>query len=505
MLELLSSRMFEVGALTLYLTTLLWIGIRSAKQVKTSAEYTLAGRNVPWIIVMATTAATMIGGGASVGMVSRVAEVGIAAALVTCGWHLQLIFTGLFVAPRLRGLNLTTVGEYFELKFGLLARKLAVVNCAIFLIGALAAQMAAMGMVTNAVLGIRYDIALLIGATITIFYSTVGGIRAVVKTDVLQFTVLIVGIGSAAGMLLAKHGGFAALATTASPGHFNMTSHWSKMEFISLFVAYFLGETLVPPYTVRCFIARDSRQAQWGVAGAGIFLMLFLPIATFVLGTSAQVSPDVQQALERETDRIMAFSNVPEQEARNTAIQITFPTLVRTTLPPLLSGIVVAAIIAAVMSTADSCLSCLATVVMEDIFRRHIRQDAYDHQLLRVAQWTTLVAGIAAALCAWRFTNIADILVFVYDFWAPAMILPFLVALFWYRSDRIYAVVASMVAGMIATSVWRFGLQTPYDIGPALFGFAVAIVIFFVALCFTHNWSLTRNFLPATQSHDDSQ
>ena len=501
MLELLSSRMFEVGALTLYLTTLLWIGIRSAKQVKTSAEYTLAGRNVPWIIVMATTAATMIGGGASVGMVSRVAEVGIAAALVTCGWHLQLIFTGLFVAPRLRGLNLTTVGEYFELKFGLLARKLAVVNCVIFLIGALAAQMAAMGMVTNAVLGIRYDIALLIGATITIFYSTVGGIRAVVKTDVLQFAVLIVGIGAAAGILLAKHGGFAALATTASTGHFNMTSHWSKMEFISLFVAYFLGETLVPPYTVRCFIARDSRQAQWGVAGAGIFLMLFLPIATFVLGTSAQVSPDVQQALEREADRIMAFSNVPEKEARKTAIQITFPTLVRTSLPPLLSGIVVAAIIAAVMSTADSCLSCLATVVMEDIFRRHIRQDAYDHQLLRVAQWTTLVAGIAAAMCAWRFTNIADILVFVYDFWAPAMILPFLVALFWYRSDRIYAVVASMVSGMIATSVWRFGLQTPYDIGPALFGFAVAIVVFFCGASLhpklvAHSQFFTRNPVP---------
>ena len=502
MSELLTERFLELGTLTAYLTVLLWIGIRTAKQVQTSEDYTLAGRGVPWVIVLATTAATMIGGGASVGMVSRVAEVGIAAALVTCGWHLQLVFTGLFVAPRLRGLNLITVGEYFELKFGPLARKLAVVNCVIFLVGALAAQMVAMGTVTNAVLGIRYDLALLIGAGITVFYSTVGGIRAVVKTDVLQFAILVVGIGAAAGILLARHGGFAALATTAQTGQFEVTSHWSTMQFTSLFVAYFLGETLVPPYAVRCFIAKDSQQARYGVTGAGIFLLLFLPIATFVLGTCAQVSPEVQQALEQETERIMASSDVVETEARQRSLQVAFPTLVRTAFHPLFSGIVVAAIIAAVMSSADSCLSCLATVVMEDAYRRHVHPAATDRQLLRVAKWTTMVTGVAAAVCAWRFSNIAHILEFVYDFWAPTMILPFLVALFWYRTDRIYAAVASMVAGMVSTTVWRFILNTPWDIGPALFGITVAIVTYFAAIPVTRQWSLTRMFLPTSKPHD---
>jgi SSS family solute:Na+ symporter len=122
--------------------------------------------------VLATTAATMIGGGASVGMVSRVCEIGIAAAVVTCAWHLQLIFTGLFVAPKLRDLNLITVGDYFHMRFGPLARELAVVNCVIFLVGALAAQMAAIGLVTNSILGVPYSTALLIGATVTIFYSS---------------------------------------------------------------------------------------------------------------------------------------------------------------------------------------------------------------------------------------------------------------------------------------------------------------------------------------------
>ncbi len=116
----------ELLMLAAYLVVLLGIGLRSARQVRTSMDYALAGRDVPWVVVLATTAATMIGGGASVGMVSRVYELGIAAALVTSAWHLRLIFTGLFVVPRLRRWNLITVGDYFELKFGPLARELAV-------------------------------------------------------------------------------------------------------------------------------------------------------------------------------------------------------------------------------------------------------------------------------------------------------------------------------------------------------------------------------------------
>ena len=84
----MADRSFELGTLGAYLALLLWIGFRSARQVKTSEDFTLSGRDVPWIVLLATTAATMIGGGASIGMVAKVAEVGIAAALVTCAWHL---------------------------------------------------------------------------------------------------------------------------------------------------------------------------------------------------------------------------------------------------------------------------------------------------------------------------------------------------------------------------------------------------------------------------------
>ena len=503
-----ADRAIELSMLAVYLGVLLWIGIRSARQVKSSGDYTLAGRNVPWVIVLATTAATMIGGGASVGMVSRVCEIGIAAAVVTCAWHLQLIFTGLFVAPKLRGLNLITVGDYFHLKFGPLARELAVVNCVIFLVGALAAQMAAIGTVTNTILGVPYGLALLIGATVTVFYSTVGGIRAVVSTDVLQFVILVIGIGVASAILMSQHGGFDAMRSQASEGHFQITSHWSATKLFSLFFAFLLGETFVPVYTVRCFIAKDKQHAKWGVAGSGIFLLLFLPIATFILGTSARINPEVQAAIENEKQQLLVAAAdtgqpITEEVAQRQAYQVAFPTLVRVTFHPVFAGVMIAAIIAAVMSSADSCLSCLATVVMEDSYRRHVNPAATDHQLLRVAQATTLILGAAGAVCAWFFSNVADILIFVYDFWAPTMVLPFIVAVFWYHESRVYSVVASMIVGTVATTVWRFGIGSTGDVGPALFGFGAALLAFIVTFPLTSRLPLGQLFRPCGDTFGD--
>lgn len=498
---IVTERLFELGALAIYLVVLLIIGIRSSRQVKTSLDYTLAGRSVPWMVLLATAGATMIGGGASVGMVSRVYEVGIAAAAITCAWHLQLIFVGLWVAPRLRGLNLITVGDYIGLKFGPLARELSVITCIVFLTGVLAAQMAAMGTVTNAILGIPYETALLIGASVTVFYSTVGGMRAVIKTDVLQFVILVVGIAIASAMLLEQNGGFAAMARQAQAGQFALTSHWSGTQVLSLFAAFLLGEMFSPTFTVRCFVAKSVRHARLGLAVGGIFLLLFLPIATLVLGTAAQTSPDVSRLLADEQERIIEAGGgeISAEEAREQTSQLVFPALIRTSFHPALAGIIIAALLAAVMSSADSSLSCLATVIMEDHYRRHINPQATDRQLLKVARFSTLAFGVGSAVWALFFADITEILVFIYDFWGPIMIVPFLVGVFWYSRNRVYAVVIAMFAGLAATAVWRFALDSPGDLGPALFGFLVAVAAFLVSLPATRGLQLTRLVQPGKE------
>ena len=496
------SRLFELTTLTAYLGLLMWIGFRSSRQVKTSLDYTLAGRDVAWVVVLATTAATMVGGGASIGSVAEVYEKGITIALITCAWHIQLIVTGLWIAPRLRGMNLLTVAEFFGRKFGEFARRLAVFNCLVFLIGALVAQLVAMGKITQAVLEIPYPVAVLAGAAVVVYYSTVGGIRAVLKTDVLQFVILVGGIGAASAYLYWQNGGFAVMLKTVKKEPFEvLTGDWSVIKIGTMFAAFLLGEMLVPPYAVRCFIARDSRQARWGVAGAGIFLLCFLPISVFILGVSAKadrvIREDIQKQLDSDSD----------------AAQVVFPTLMRRTFPPAVAGVMIAALIAAVMSSGDSCLSCISTIFMEDIYRTHVNSKASDQTLLRVARYATLATGLFAAICALVFSNIMEILSFIYDFWAPTMVFPFLVGIFWYHRSRVFAVVTAMVSGFLAALIWRFGRSTISqfligdhkglkqvidDFQPALFGLLVSLVAFLIALLLTKNRPLSRLTTPLT-------
>ncbi len=466
-----AARWPEYVALGVYLAVLLWIGFRSARRVRTSSDYVLAGRNVPWVVLLATTAATMVGGGACVGTVSNVHEIGIVAVFITCGWYLQLMVTGLLIAPRLRRLNLVTVADFFGEKFGPIARWIAVANSILFLVGALAAQLVAMGTITSSFLEIQFEQALLIGAAITILYATVGGMRAVISTDVLQFVVLVAGIGAAAAILYHRHDGFAGLLASEAvdASHFSLTGSWSAGKVVSIFVAFLLGETLVPTYAMRCFAAEDPAQARRGIAGAGIFLLCFLPVATLVIGLSSLVEfPDI-------------------------AAKFAFPALIRSAFPPVFAGVLIAALVAAVMSSGDSNLAAGSAVIMQDIYRRLVRPQATDRQLLRVAKISTLVGGVLATLWALRFPDVIRALVFVYDFWAPVMVLPFFVGVFGTSRRQVVPVVASMLAGVVAVTGWhlwsRFG-TVPEDLGGAMFGLLFSVPVYFITALIT-KWRST--------------
>ena len=156
----------------------------------------------------------------------------------------------------------------------------------------------------------------------------------------------------------------------------------------------------------------------------------------------------------------------------------------------------IAALIAAVMSSGDSCLSCISTIVMEDIYRKLLDPGASDRRLLRVAQMATLVTGVIAAACSFVYRDIVGILEFVYDFWAPTMVCPFLVGLFLYRKNQSYAATLCMLSGFISVGIWRFWLGTPGDFSPALFGFLISVTVFPVALLFTRGMANTPLFEP---------
>lgn len=244
-----------VGA---YLAFIFVKGVAKARQIRTTDDFLVAGRNVGWFFLLCTMGATIIGGGASIGAIGKTYEWGLLMLLVSGGWYLHLIFSGLLVAPAFRQARLYTVAGYFGLRFGEGPRFVAMVLSLLFSVFIIAAQMAAFGSVLAAVapgLAASQSVliaCILIGGLFVIVYSTAGGLLAVIHTDVYQFLILLVGLAvtvlATAPDLLASWG---EVQRQLPASFFAPDGGKGYVFLVTTFLAFFLGETFAPGYATR--------------------------------------------------------------------------------------------------------------------------------------------------------------------------------------------------------------------------------------------------------------
>lgn len=461
-----------IATILLYLGACIAVGIYYAGRIEDVEDWAVAGRRLPWLIVLGTTAATLIGGGATVGSIASGYAVGMAIALATTGWHLQTMFSGIYIAPRFRRLPFYTVADFFGYRYGEFARLLVGGLSLAFLIGVLGAQVVAMGRIAEPVLGVPFSWAAIVGAVIVTAYSFLGGYWAVTQTDMLQFLILVVGFVTAALLGLNAVGGYEGLATQLPPEHFKPFGHWSPLKLLGVWLAMLLGETFSPMYVQRYYSARDDRQARWGTLAAGGFMLLFLPVTVATLGMVARVK----------------FPNLPSDDQ-------AWSRLVTDLFPPALTGLLVSAALAAVMSSASAVLGSGATVVVRDFYQKLFKPDAEPRGLVAVARLFTLVIATLATAIALLVPNVLDLLLYSYNLWAPAVILPVLVGLLWYRQDTIYPVIVSMLVGLGTAIAW-LGLGQPLELQGSVAGFLAAVIAFFLTRPVLRHLSLGKSFTP---------
>ncbi len=464
--------LLDFATLLLYLGVIIGMGVYSARKITGVEDWALAGRQIPWLMLLGTTAATLIGGGASVGSVASGYAVGLAIGVATTGWHLQTIFSGIYVAPRFRKLPFYTVADFFGYRYGEFARLLVGVVSLAFTVGVLGAQVAAMGRITEAVLGIPFLWSAIAGVTIITLYSVLGGYWAVIRIDNLQFVILVVGFATAALLGLKAVGGYTGLAAQLPAEHFQLFGHWTPLKLLGVWLAMLLGETFAPQYVQRYYTAKDAGQARWGTLGAGVFMLLFLPVTVVTLGMVARVE-------------------FPNLEAADQA----WPLLVTQLFPPGLTGLFIAAALAALMSSADSVLGSGATVVVRDFYQKLVKPDAEQRTLLAVARISTVILAALATVMALLVPNVLDLLLYSYSFWAPAVILPVVVGLLWYRKEMIYPVIASMLVGLGIAILW-LSLGEPLELQGSVAGVFAAVITFFVSRPALRGVPLKKMFVP---------
>ena len=312
-----------------------------------------------------------------------------------------------------------------------------------------------MGLIFNVFLGIEPIWGILIGCGIVIAYSTVGGMRAVVLTDIIQFCVLAIGIPAALVFGVAKAGGVSAIKAAVPAGHFSVPGEAMTIgAFLSLFLTFLLGETLVPPYVQRLFIGKDATHTARGTMISGIFSIPFFAV-TGAIGL-------VALALDPKLDPNLAM-----------------PYVIRTVLPAGVRGIVIAGVISIVMSSADSFLNGAATGCINDLVKPLRRQPLSRGQELFLAKLTNCFVGVLAVIFAVKIHSVLDILIYAYNFWAPVILVPLAAVFLGVRVTKA-GFVAGAVAGAAGVLIWNGLLRSPVGVNGLVIGVLCNLIAFAV-------------------------
>ncbi|MHC5075894.1 MAG: sodium:solute symporter family protein [Planctomycetota bacterium] len=447
----------DFAVIVLYLCVVLLVGLWSGKGMKNLQEFSVSHRSYSSIVIFATLSASFIGGGFSIGNAEKVFRFGIVNILALWGFSLKEVLVAKFIAPRTGNFpDAITVGDVMERGYGKMGRIISGFFSVFLCAGIVGAQVGAMGLIFNVFLGIEPIWGILIGCGIVITYSTVGGMRAVVLTDIIQFCVLTIGIPAALVFGIVKLGGLSAIKASVPAGHFSVPGETLTITaFVSLFLTFLLGETLVPPYVQRLFIGKDATHTARGTMLSGIFSVPFFAI-TGVIGL-------VALTLDPKLDPNLAM-----------------PYVIRTVLPIGIRGIVIAGVISIVMSSADSFLNAAATSCVNDLFKPLRKNPFSERQELFLAKFTNCIVGIFAVIFAIKIQSILDILIYAYNFWAPVILVPLAAVFLGVRVTKA-GFLAGTVVGVSGMLIWNGMLRSSVGMDGLVIG-TVCNLIAFVAI-----------------------
>ncbi len=443
----------------IYFVFIVTKGMLRSKKINHQDDFLVAGRNIGWFFLLASMSATLLGGGSSIGAIGRTYEWGILMLLVSAGWYLQFIFSGFYIAPKFRELKLYTVAGYFGHRFDEKNRFLAFVLSLLFSVGVLGAQMVAFGkIITVMIPEIPYVWAVIIGGAIVILYSTAGGILAVIHTDVYQFVILFIGFLITMILCIPDISSSYTEIKNIVPREFFSAEGGKGWFFaISTFLAFLLGETFAPGYVTRFVVGKDIRNTKWGIAGSGMFLIFTFPVILFFIALYAKIN----------------FPNIDSEQA--------LPMTILKLNNSIIAGVIIAALMSAVMSSADSILNSSTAIFVKDLYEHYYlrKRKGKINAGLKIARYFSIFIGVTGVLLALVLPNVIDLLLLTYTMWAPGIILPVIVGIFSKRKSQqlnmlmFFTIILSVTITMIFKS-----LDNKIFEQPAVLGVFVSMIIY---------------------------
>ncbi|GAA5219131.1 sodium/proline symporter PutP [Corallincola platygyrae] len=445
-----------------YLIITLSLGVIAYKLTSNLSDYILGGRKLGPAVTALSVGASDMSGWLLMGLPGAVYLSGLNQAWIGIGLVAGAYINWLLVAGRLRTFtekagNSLTLPDFLEHRFndssGIL-RVVSAVTILVFFTLYVSSGMKAGAVLFEQVLNVPYTTALWVGALIIVGYTFVGGFLAVSWTDFFQGCLMLLALLIVPWVAIQADGGVSATWQALPPAHQDIWHETSLIGIVSL-LAWGLGY-FGQPHILARFMAIESAKHLPTARRISMSWMILSLIGALLVGLAAQVY----------------FHDQPLENA-----ETVFIVLSKTLLNPWVAGIIVAAILSAVMSTIDSQLLVSSSVVTEDFYRRWLRPEASDKELVWVGRGAVIAVSILAILLA--ADEDSTVLALVSYAWAgfgasfgPTLLL----ALFWRRYTKLGAI-TSLVSGALTVVIWKQlegGLFDLYEIVP---GFIIALLL----------------------------
>lgn len=383
--------------LLLYFAAIASIGLLAGRKEKSTDDYFLGGRAMPWWTVTFSILATEVSAVTFIGTPGDAYRGNYTYLQFAFGSLLGRILIAVLLLPAFYRGRVTSIYEFLSQRFGEQSRRTAVIFFFVTQLLAAGVRLLLISLVLSVVTGFPLGAIIAAVAAIALFYTLIGGIKAVIWTDFFQFFIFMGGAWLAIWFILAAiPGGWSGLKELAGPEKFRVFDFRFSLTASTVFIIAFINgcvQTFAAlgtdqALTQRMLTCRNLRQSRWSLILTGVIdfpiVITYLLIGTGLWALYEVVGPALPAGYAADPDLI-------------------FPHYIVTVLPPGVRGLLIASIFAAAMSSLDSSINALASSAIMDIYRPFVRPGRSEKHYLAasrvfVAVFCVLLIGAALAL-----------------------------------------------------------------------------------------------------------
>lgn len=425
-----------------------WLGVRRAT---TKEDYLVAGRNLGPGMYLGTLSAVVLGGASTIGSVKLGYNHGISGAWLCGALGMGIMVLSTVLAKPLLQLKLYTVSQVLARRYHPAARVTSGAIMLAYDLMVAVTSIIAIGSVMQVMFGLPFATSILLGGGLVVLYSTLGGMWSLTLTDIIQFIIMTVGMMLVLmPMSIIKAGGWEAFGSLLPASYYQLSSIGLDTILV-FFLIYFFGILIGQDIWQRVFTARSTHVARYAGLGAGVYCVLY-GVTGALIGMAGKIV-------------------LPQLANTDGA----FAAIAQAVLPAGISGLVAAAALAALMSTASACLLASSTIALEDVLPVIRKRPSGG---LAAGRWTTLIMGGIMLGLAFLVRDVMAALTLAYNLLVGGMLIPLVGAIFWSRATSTGAI-ASMLAGSLCVLglMYYHGIEANSPIYGGLLAGGLAFVV----------------------------